>query len=74
MHWGTTCTERRLGLRRDDCYAIGDSENDLDMFSAVGTGIAMGRCAPALLERCAWQTSPPEEDGIYRALEHFGLL
>lgn len=56
-----------------DCFAFGDSENDIEMFRAVPNAIAMGNCAPGLLPYSTWQTAAIQEDGISKALEHFQL-
>lgn len=54
-------------------YAIGDSQNDIEMLRFVDVGIAMGD-APQEVSDCAkWQTSVVEADGVGRALRHFGL-
>lgn len=54
-------------------YAIGDSQNDMEMLQYVDVGIAMGD-APAEVISCAcWKTATVEENGVGQALEHFGL-
>ena len=64
----------RLQVDPKDCYAFGDSVNDVDMLQAVGTGIAMGNGDPRIFPHAAYRTSALREDGIARALEHFGLI
>lgn len=55
-------------------FAIGDSQNDMDMLEFADIGIAMGD-APTEVAACAkWQTSTVENHGVGRALEHFHLL
>ena len=55
-------------------FAIGDSQNDMDMLESADIGIAMGD-APREVAACAkWQTAVVEENGVGRALEHFHLL
>lgn len=56
-----------------DCFAFGDSENDIEMFRAVPNAVAMGNCAMGLLPYSTWQTAAIHEDGIAKALEHFQL-
>ena len=65
---------RRLDIPLADCYALGDSTNDLPMLRHVPGSIAMGDCAPEILPFCAYHTSAVMEDGVYGALSHFGLL
>lgn len=64
----------RLGIPLEDCYALGDSANDLPMLRHVPGSIAMGDCAPEILPFCAYQTLSVLEDGVYSALLHFGLI
>lgn len=64
---------KKLGISLSDAYAIGDSMNDLPMLQAVPNSIAMGG-AEKLYPYVSYITSPVEEDGIYNALEHFGLI
>lgn len=58
----------------ENCYAIGDSENDMEMLQAVKYGIAMGECSPKILPFCSFQTKKVREDGIYHALKHYNLI
>ncbi len=61
------------GLTRADAYAIGDSLNDLPMFEAAGTSIAMGN-GEKLIPYADYVTADFREDGIYKAMEHFGFF
>lgn len=58
------------GIEKTNAYAIGDSLNDLPMFEAVGTSIAMGN-GEKLIPYADYVTSDLWHDGIYQALEHF---
>lgn len=64
----------RHGLGREDCVAIGDGVNDLPMLEAAGLSIAMGNSDPRILDRVDYVTDSLREDGIYKALEHFGII
>lgn len=66
--------QKKLEVAPQNCYAIGDSPNDLSMLKAVPNSIAMGVCAPEILPWCSYQTAPVLEDGIEKALCHFGLI
>lgn len=63
-----------LGKKLEDCYAFGDSENDRAMLEAVPNSIAMGNGEEAIKETCSYVTESVEEDGIYKAMKHFGLI
>lgn len=64
----------KLGLDVQDTYAIGDSVNDLPMFEAAGHSIAMGNSSDFVKTQASFVTDSLHEDGIYHALEHFGLF
>lgn len=63
-----------LGADIDDCIAIGDSTNDLDMLRAVKDSVAMGNSMESILPYCSYKTTDILEDGIYNALAHFGII
>ena len=63
-----------LGKDPKDSYGFGDSENDVSMLKSCGTGIAMGNAEPSVKEAADHVTSDIEEDGIFNALMHFGLI
>lgn len=62
------------GHSRANTYAFGDSENDLSMFPAVETPIAMGNAMACVKERAAYVTGHAKDDGIAAALKYFGLI
>lgn len=62
------------GLEKDQAIAFGDSHNDEEMLSAVGTGVAMGNATPGLKAIATEVCRSVSEDGIYYyCLEH-GLI
>ena len=63
-----------LGISRDNCYALGDSANDLEMLKAVPHSIGMGNSAEVILPYCEYITKGVTEDGILHALEHYELI
>jgi hypothetical protein len=55
-------------------YVFGDSNNDLSMLTFVPNSVAMGNASPAsLFEKVSYVTTKASEDGIAKALEHFGF-
>lgn len=63
-----------LGIDVEDTYAFGDSVNDLAMFEVAGHSIAMGNSSDMVKQKASYVTDTLHEDGIYHALEHFGLI
>lgn len=64
----------QLGIAVEDTYAFGDSVNDLAMFEIAGHSIAMGNGSDIVKQKASYVTDTLHEDGIYHALEHFGLF
>lgn len=62
------------GIDKADTMAFGDGENDLDMFEAVGFSVAMGNAVPQLRAVADYVTEAVDDDGITKALHHFGLI
>ena len=63
-----------LGVPVADTYGVGDSVNDLDMLQFVGHGIAMGNGTDVAKKAAEYVTADIHEDGIYRAMQHYGLI
>ena len=63
-----------LGFTPQETLAFGDGLNDVEMFTAVGAGIAMGDACEALKAVATHVTGTLEEDGIARALVDLGVL
>lgn len=64
----------RYGLDPSEAMAFGDSENDIEMLRTAGIGVAMGNATPEAKAAADYVTADCDDDGILRALEHFGLL
>lgn len=71
---GVRAAFERYGISPDEAIAFGDGENDLSMFEAVGTSVAMGNAWDTVKERADYVTASVDEDGIWKACEHFDLL
>lgn len=63
-----------LNIPLKDCFAIGDSNNDLSMLEYVPNSIAMGNSSADVLKCCSYVTDSVDADGVYNALKHFGLI
>lgn len=63
-----------LGVPKEETLAIGDSTNDLPMFRTAAHTACLGGGMEELKAVSEFVTAPVLEDGIEKALEHFGLL
>ena len=61
------------GILPEETIAFGDGENDIEMLKFAGIGVAMGNAEPAVKDAADYVTADIDEDGIARALRHFGL-
>jgi Cof subfamily protein (haloacid dehalogenase superfamily) len=62
------------GLTMAEAMAFGDGGNDLPMVRDAAVGVAMGNACDELKSVADYITSSVDEDGVSRALEHFGLI
>lgn len=72
---GTTLLELAdlLGIAKEDTIAFGDQENDRDMISKAGVGVAMGNAVDSVKAVADYVTLTNNEDGIADYLEKFVL-
>ncbi len=63
-----------LDIKLENTYAFGDDGNDYEMIRDVGFGVAMTPHIPALAEVADYITGSVEDEGIYNALKHIGLI
>ncbi len=64
---------RRLGVAPEHVFAAGDSENDGEMISFAGTGVAMGNAEPAVLRLTDLVTADNDSDGAALAMKKWIL-
>lgn len=58
-----------LHLSPEECITFGDGDNDADMLSMAGLGIAMENASEAAKKAAAWLTFSNENDGVAAALQ-----
>ena len=63
-----------LGAAPEQTYAIGDSTNDLPMFRLAAHTVCMGGGTEEVKQAVEYVTAPVLEDGIQKALQHYGLI
>lgn len=62
------------GIDLQDTMAFGDGGNDVLMLKHVATGVAMGNAGTHVKAAADYVTASVDEDGIAKALKHFGLI
>ena len=58
-----------LGIAIEQVVALGDAENDVELFSAAGASFAMGQASDAVKAAATAVTGTNEEDGVAMAIE-----
>ena len=61
----------RLGISQSETAAFGDGDNDVEMLSFAGVGIAMANATPACLQAADFVTKSNSEDGVAWGMERF---
>ena len=64
----------QLGLKPENVMVFGDGLNDLELFDYAGISVAMGVSHEKIKEKADYITKTLEEDGIFDALERFGMV
>ena len=72
--YGMEYVVKHFGATMKDTIAIGDGENDIAMLEVAEIGIAMGNANPVLKEIADYVTTHVDEDGIWNAFKHYGLI
>lgn len=54
--------------------AFGDGGNDMQMLQHAGIGVAMGNAEDEVKEVADYVTESVDDDGVYKALKHFGVI
>ena len=64
----------QLGFKPENVMVFGDGLNDLELFDYAGISVAMGISHDEIKEKADYITKTLEEDGIFDALEGFGMV
>jgi Cof subfamily protein (haloacid dehalogenase superfamily) len=62
------------GIAMEEAMAFGDHENDVEMLSGVGVGVAMGNGHQAAKEVADYVTKSNNQEGIAQALREYGII
>ena len=71
---GLQKTLERWGIRQEESMAFGDGGNDIDMLRYAGVGVAMGNASDDVKLAADYVTADVDDDGVRRALEHYGVI
>ena len=63
-----------LGIRPDEAVAFGDSHNDISMFEACGTSVAMGNGSDEAKAAATYVTDDIEDGGLLNACVRLGIV
>lgn len=63
-----------FGVSEKETVAFGDSMNDYEIIQAAGVGVAMGNSVEELKKAADYVTSNIDQDGIWNACIHLGLI
>lgn len=62
------------GYTKDDAISFGDGGNDIPMLRNTGIGVAMGNARDELKRMADYITDDIDNNGLFNALKHFGLV
>lgn len=63
-----------LGADQADTISFGDAKIDLSMFELCAFNVAMGNGGPEIKEAADYITDDVNEDGLFNAFKHLGLI
>ena len=61
-------------IKLEETMAFGDGGNDISMLRHAAIGIAMGQAKEDVKAAADYVTAPIDEDGISKAMKHFGII
>ncbi len=62
------------GIRLEETMSFGDGGNDIPMLQHTALSVAMGNAADEVKRSAKYVTDTVDNDGIAKALQHFGIL
>ena len=65
---------KKYHIEPHETMAFGDGENDIEMLRFAGIGVAMGNADNRVKQSADYITASVDDDGVEKALRHFGLL
>jgi Cof subfamily protein (haloacid dehalogenase superfamily) len=71
---GMEVLRKKLKIKRENIYAVGDSTNDIEMIEYAHIGIAMGNGKEELKQVADYVTEAIDQDGLMKALKKYQLI
>ena len=65
---------RHFGIKLEETMSFGDGGNDISMLRHAAIGVAMGQAKEDVKAAADYVTAPIDEDGISKAMKHFGII
>lgn len=63
----------KLGIKQEEVMAIGDGNNDIEMFEYANYSVAMGNATELARNAAKYSTDTNENDGVAKAIRKFAL-
>lgn len=70
---GLEAVAKAAGIAIEETMAFGDGGNDIPILKRAGTGVAMGNALDNVKDAADYVTADIDDDGVAKALEHFGV-
>lgn len=71
---GMDCFMRHYGVDPSCTMAFGDGGNDVAMIRHAAVGVALGNAVESAKQAADYVTATVDDDGVLRALQHYGVL
>ena len=65
---------KELDYKLENTFAIGNGDNDLEMFGLVNTAIAMGNSSEKALKQATYITDDIANDGFMKAFDYIDKI
>mgnify|MGYP000756180264 FL=1 len=65
---------RYSDIKLEETMSFGDGGNDISMLRHAAIGVAMGQAKEDVKAAADYVTAPIDEDGISKAMKHFGII
>lgn len=63
-----------FGIQLSETMSFGDGGNDVSMLRYTAIGVAMGNATPEVQQYANYVTAHIDDDGVQKALQHFGVI